>query len=44
MVSKEDRMDQACELFSQAANCYKLGKNWDRATECYMKCIECSPD
>lgn len=39
--SKQDRMDEAKEIFQQAANCFKLAQQWDRAVECYMKCVEC---
>lgn len=34
-------MDEAKEIFSQAANCYKIAQQWDRAVECYLKCVEC---
>ena len=44
-MSKQDRMDDAKELFQQAANCYKLTKNWERAVQANMRCIECTePD
>ena len=43
MQSKEDRLDEAKELFQQAANCYKLCKNYDLAVACLKRCIECSP-
>ena len=39
--SKQDRMDEAKEIFQQAANCFKLSQQWKRATECYLKCVEC---
>lgn len=41
MNSKTDRMDEAKELYGQAANCFKLSNNFDKAIECYHKCIEC---
>lgn len=41
MTSKTDRMDEAKELYSQAANCFKLVNNWKRAIEAFEKCIEC---
>jgi hypothetical protein len=34
-------MDEAKELFSQAANCYKLSQNWEKAVEAYLKCVDC---
>ena len=37
-------MDEAKELYSQAANCYKLSKNWERAVESYLKCVECTSE
>lgn len=43
MQAKSDRMDEAKELFQQAANCYKLSKNWEAAVETLKKCIDCSP-
>ena len=43
MSSKADRMDEAKELYQQAANCYKLTKNWEEAVQCLLKCIECTP-
>lgn len=36
-------MDDAKELFQQAANCFKLSKRWDRAVDANMRCIECAP-
>lgn len=41
-TSKEDRMDEARELYAQAANCYKLAKDWNRAAEANMRCVSCS--
>jgi lipopolysaccharide biosynthesis regulator YciM len=37
-------MDEAKELYQQAANCYKLGKNWDAAVTCLQKCVDCTPE
>ena len=42
MSSKSDRMDEAKDLYAQAANCFKLSKSWEEATTCYLKCVECS--
>jgi hypothetical protein len=41
MTSKSERLDDAKELYGQAANCYKVSSNWEKALECYLKCIEC---
>lgn len=43
MQSKADRMDEAKDLYQQAANFYKLTKNWDRAVDCWLQCVQCSP-
>jgi hypothetical protein len=43
MSSKEDRVDEAKELFQQAANCYKLSKDFEKAVAAFLRCIECSP-
>lgn len=38
-------MEEARELYQQAANCYKLSKEWDDAVSAYMMCVQCtSPD
>ena len=37
-------MDEAKELFAQAANCYKLSKNWESAADAYLRCIDDSAD
>ena len=37
-------MDEAKELYTQAANCFKLSHDWERASECYMHCVELEPD
>ena len=36
-------MDEAKDLFQQAANCYKLCKDYERAVAALLRCIECSP-
>jgi hypothetical protein len=42
MSSKSDRMDEAKELYSQAANCYKMADGMeDRAIEMLNKCADC---
>ena len=41
MRGKQDRADEAKDLYQQAANCYKLAQNFDEALNCYQKCIEC---
>ena len=42
--AKQDRLDEAKDLYSQAANCYKHAKDPDQAVQMYMKCIECESD
>ena len=42
--SKQDRADEAKDLYVQAANAYKHSKDPENAVEMYMKCIECEPD
>ena len=39
--AKQDRKDDAKELYQQAANCYKHARQPEQAVEMYMKCIEC---
>ena len=41
---KSDRKDDAKELYSQAANCYKHARDTDQALVMYMRCIECEED
>ena len=41
MKGKQDRADDAKELYLQAANCYKLQDDIESALRCYLKCIEC---
>ena len=41
MRTKQDRADEAKDLYLQAANCFKLGQDMDNALKCYEKCIEC---
>ena len=38
--SKQDRVDEGKELYGQAANCFKLANNFDRAIYCFKRCIE----
>jgi len=38
--SKEERMDEAKELFEKAANSYKLGDDFFNAGVCYDKCAD----
>lgn len=42
--SKQDRRDDAKELYQQAANCYKHAKDPQQALDMYIKCIECEQD
>lgn len=39
--SKQDRKDEAKDIFKQAANSYKLCKDYDSAVRCFQKCISC---
>ena len=41
---KQDRKDEAKELYQQAANCYKHARDPEQAVAMYMKCIECEAD
>lgn len=41
MKGKQDRADEALELYQQAANCYKHAQDPAQAVECYLKCVEC---
>mmetsp|Transcript_34731 Transcript_34731/g.83935 ORF Transcript_34731/g.83935 Transcript_34731/m.83935 type:complete len:293 (+) Transcript_34731:48-926(+) len=36
------KYDEAKELYQNAANQFKLSKDWGRAAECFEKCAECS--
>jgi tetratricopeptide (TPR) repeat protein len=38
---RQDRADDAKDLYLQAANCYKLSSDFQNAINCYEKCIEC---
>ena len=38
---KQDRADDAKDLFLQAANCYKLAQDMENAYNCYQRCIDC---
>lgn len=44
MSAKQDRKDDAKELYQQAANCYKHAKDPEQAVEMYLKCVECEAD
>lgn len=37
-------MDEALELFKQAANCYKLCKDYEKSVAALLRCIECCPN
>ena len=43
-TNKQDRADEAKDLYMQAANCYKQSKDPEAAVNMYLKCIECEPD
>lgn len=40
LSSKADRADEATELIKQAANIYKLAKDWEGAADAYLKCAQ----
>jgi len=42
--SKQDRRDEAKDLYQQAANCYKHARDHKQALEMYMRCIDCEAD
>ena len=42
--SKQDRKDDAKELYQQAANCYKHARDHKQAIDMYLKCVECEAD
>jgi len=44
MQPKTDRLDEAKDLFQQAANCYKLSKNWETAVQSLQRCVECTAE
>lgn len=44
MSGKAERQDQAKELYQQAANCYKAGRDIEQAVECIMLCLDCEQD
>ena len=44
MKGKQDRNDDAKDLYAKAANCYKLAQDYNSALECYMECIRCEED
>jgi alpha-soluble NSF attachment protein len=37
-------MEEAKELFEKAAGSYKVAQQWEKAVDCYMRCIECEED
>jgi hypothetical protein len=41
MNSTDIRAEQACEYYKQGAINYKLGQEWEKASETYMKCFKC---
>ena len=41
---KQDRKDDAKDLYQQAANCYKHAREPEQAVEMYLKCVECEND
>ncbi|OMJ95734.1 hypothetical protein SteCoe_804 [Stentor coeruleus] len=42
--NKDDRMDEASELFKQAANFYRLAKDFQNSSAAFVKCAECKPE
>ena len=47
--NKSDRLDEACELFKQAANYYRLGRDSNFNTvnssaQAFLRCAQCLPD
>ena len=44
MTGKEDRDNEAKELYKQASNCYKAGNDKESAVECLLLCLECEPE
>ena len=42
--NKQDRQDEAKDLFQQAANCYKHSNDKEAAVQMYLKCVECETD
>jgi len=44
LSGKGERADEAKELYSQAANCYKYAEDYYSAIEMYLKCAECEDD
>jgi|EP00927_Polykrikos_kofoidii_P055508 alpha-soluble NSF attachment protein len=38
------KYDEACELYQQAANQYKLAKEWNEAANCFVQCAFCSKE
>jgi len=42
--NREERMSEAAELFKQAANYYRLGKDYKSAAEAFVQCANCVPE
>ena len=41
MSNKNERAEEAIDLFKQAATNYKLAKRWDDSARAYIECVEC---
>ena len=41
MSSKDLRAESAAELYKQGAINYKLGQEWEKASQAYLKCAQC---
>lgn len=42
--SRSQRMEEACDLYKQAANFFRLGKDFHASAEAFAKCAECVPE
>lgn len=42
--SKEERAESAMDLIKQAANIYKLAKDWENAANAYLRCAQIEQD
>ena len=42
--NKADRLDEARELFEQAANSFKLAKMFERSCDAYLRAAKCEED
>jgi len=47
--NKSDRLEEACELFKQAANYYRLGRDSNTysvnsSAQAFLRCAQCAPD